>query len=204
VTRGLGDLDALLAGIRRQTQQHALVCTTEAQQLASAVVAEAETQATELLEAAAAEAEHEADALEQRLLAQAELEAMRLWLLAREELLERVFVQAEAELAALVTGPDYGAVLERLAALAAAALSGPVIILRADPHGHELLTPERLAAWGRGGVRFERTEPRPDGGGGLVAEHGRERFDASFASRLTEGRSGLREAVFARLTGAAP
>ena len=58
----LGDLDALLAGIQRQTQQRALARTTEAQRLADAVLAEAETQAEALVESALAEAGKRASA----------------------------------------------------------------------------------------------------------------------------------------------
>jgi vacuolar-type H+-ATPase subunit E/Vma4 len=204
VAPAFGDLDALLAGIHRQTQQRAIASTTKAQQVASAVLAEAETQAAALREAARVRAGHEAAALEQRLLAQAELEANGVWLRAREELLERVYAQAEVELRARVAESGYARVLERLAVEAVATLSGDTITLHAAPAGHALLTSERLDAWARDGVRFERAESPADGWGGLIALCGRERFDASFGDRLAEGRTRLRERVFAELMGVSP
>jgi V/A-type H+-transporting ATPase subunit E len=195
-----GNLEALLTGIQRRAQQYGLAKEAEARQRAEAILAEAEMQAKELRESTRKQTAKEAASLSERLQAQAELEAKRLWLGAREEALEQVFIQAEQQLHGLVDNSGYEAVLERLARQAAKALPGARLVLSSDPIGQSLLSPERLKCWGEAAATsFTRAAQVAKVWGGLIAECGRERFDGSFASQLVQARQRLREEVYRRL-----
>ncbi len=194
----LGDLDELLAVIRRTAQQKALNEVAEAQQRAERILQQAQAEAQRIREDTLARARKQAAQERRRRLAQAALEVQHRRLEAREALLNRVWAEAERRLRALPAQPDYPAVLQRLAYLAAGILGTGRITLAADPQGHAALTPERLAAWSQeAGVTFERAPQPADTWGGLIAVHedGRRQVDATFPTRLELAREELRERV---------
>lgn len=198
----LGDLEALLAEIRRRAEQRVLALESrvqrEAEALRQAGAEQAEAEAAQLAE----QARREAAALTRKLRMQGVLAAQRHLLQAREALLVEVWAEAEAALRALVASPDYPAVLRRLAAGAVAALGTRAIVLAADDYGHALLTPERLAAWGTElEVRFEAAPEAAPIWGGLWAWSGRLRYDASFETRLALAKARLRDPLLVELGG---
>ena len=198
--QAMGDLEALLADIRRRAQQQGLDVETGARQRAEAVLAAAEPNGAELADALLREAARDTEALRLRILSQGELDARHRFIQARERILDSVWREVEARLRQLVTTPGYARVLESLAQLAARELASRRVVLAADPAGHRLLTQERLASWGRQvGVSFESAEEPANTWGGLLAYSGRERYDATLSGRLELAREVLREQVFEQL-----
>ena len=198
----IGNLEELTAVILRAAQQKALNEEAEARRNAGRILEQAQAEAQQIREHILAQARKRAEEERRRVLAQATLEAQRQHLQTRENLLNRVWAEAEQRLRALPQQPEYMDVLRRLALLAAQTLGGNRIILAADARGHDLLTPKHLAAWSaEAQVTFQRAaEPAPIWGG-LIATHenGRQQVDASFATRLALARQVLRERIAAIL-----
>lgn len=197
----LGDLEGFLSELRRRAQQRALHMEGEARKQIEQIVQQAEEQARDLTEEVRRQTEKQSETLGRRMLAQGEAQVQRRLLTSREVLLERVWQEVETRLRSLVATPAYVEVLRRIACEAAQALEGKRITLAADPHGHTLLTPDRLATWGQAaGVDFV-LAPRPaDTWGGLLARCERIQYDGTFPTRLSLAREALREEAFRALT----
>ena len=198
----LGDPEELMAIIRRTAQHAAINIEAEAQTQAQRQRAKAEAEGEKIRAAMLAAAQARAAETQQRQLAQALLENQHQLLRLRQTLIDQVWPAAEERLRALVQQPDYVTVLEQLALQAAAILRPGVITLAADPQGHELLTPERLANWGAAAqVTFGRATAPAATWGGLMAQHadGRRQVDVTFATRLALAHRDLREQVAQRL-----
>lgn len=195
-----GDLDALVTEVHRRVEQRALERVSMAERRAREVLDRADEQAAHTHAERARRSATEVEALRARGRARAQMDAERAALLAREELLERVWGAAERELAALAADPDrYLPALRRLVRMASTALAAPAVTLASDALGRTLLTPQRLEAWGReDGVRY-RLAAGPATPAGVEARAGRLACDATFATRLAEARTTLRETVAGRL-----
>lgn len=196
-----GDLEALLAEAQRRAEQRALERETAADRRAEEMLAGADEAAAQTLDERRAHTQAESSTLRERLLARGDMAVQRAMLTHREALLDRVWEAAWAGLQARANVPErYLTALRSLARLAARTLRAPDIELASDARGHALLTPERLAAWGRDdGVRYTAAAGPIDIAGGLEARAGRLRFDGTFATRLQQARTALREDVAARL-----
>lgn len=199
-----GDLDALVTEVHRRVEQRALERVSMAERRAQEVVERAAEEATRTLAERARRSGTEVEALRARGRARARMDAERAALQAREELLEQVWRAAERELETLTTERErYLSALRRLVRLASATLAAPDVTLASDPIGRALLTPERLEAWGReDGVDY-RLADGPPTFPGVEARAGRLACDATFATRLDEARTTLRETVARRLLGEA-
>ncbi len=194
----IGDLDELTGLIRRAARQEALELQAAAGRDAQQVQEQANSAAERLRAEILAAVDKELAEERRRRLAQAALAAQREHLMAREELLELVWAEAERELRLLPNQPTYGAVLRRLALAAAQVLGLETVVLAADPVGHNLLTQMELAEWSEAAqAHFVCAEAPATIWGGLLAwdEGVRRQVDGSFATRLTLARSELREQV---------
>ena len=92
--------------------------------------------------------------------------------------------------------------MHRLALAAAHSLAAATVVLAADPVGHALLAPARLAAWSSTAeVQFRRAAEPAATWGGLIAsdDGGRRQIDATFPTRLALAQEELRERVAALL-----
>jgi len=197
----IGDLEALLAEVHRRTEQRAFGLEQEAKQRVLELLEQADAEAKEAAEVLARQAQGRETELRRQLLAQSELEVKRRLIEAREALLEGVWREAETRLRQLPEDPSYPETLRRLTLAATQELGQKHLLLAADPRGHELLTPQRLAAWSKeADACLERASQAMDSWGGLQLHCGRRRYDATFASRLELARQVLREEVFALLT----
>lgn len=197
-----GDLDALVTEVHRRVEQRALERVSMAERRAREVLERADEEAARTVAERARRSGSEVEVLRARGRARARMDTERASLRAREELLEQVWRAAERELAALAADPErYLAALRRLARLAAATLAATDVTLATDEAGRALLTPERLEAWGReDGVRYGLADD-PATSPGVEARAGRVACDATFATRLSEARTTLRETVARRLLG---
>ena len=197
----IGDVDELISIIGRTAQQAALNVEVDAQRQVQEQLEQARADAQQLQGRILQQAQKQAAEV-RRLQAQAALDAQRLRLQTREALLEQVWAAAEQRLRALPDRAEYLLVLQRLALAAAQILGAGTLRLIADPKGHALLTPERLATWrGATAVTFVRAPTPGAQWGGLLAIHedGRRQVDATFATQLALARTQLREQVAARL-----
>lgn len=198
----IGDVDELISIIGRTAQQAALNVEVDAQRQVQEQLDQARADAQQLQGRILQQAQKQAAEARRRLQAQAALDAQRLRLQTREALLEQVWAAAEQRLRALPDRAEYLLVLQRLALAAAQILGAGTLRLVADPKGHALLTPERLATWrGATAVTFVRAPTPGAQWGGLLAIHedGRRQVDATFATQLALARTQLREQVAARL-----
>ena len=208
----LGDWEALIAEIKRRAQHRALEKEEDANKRSEAILTDAGQRRVSIVRQLEQEAGLQLAALVRRSRAKGELEARRHFAILREQPIDQVWREAEARLRALVPRPEYRDVLHGLAMLAVRELGGPAglmasrpgggeLVLAADPAGHALLTPEILERWSREAqVQFVRAQNPAATWGGLLATSGRNRFDATFPTRLAEAQRALRERVFEVLT----
>lgn len=196
-----GDLEALLAEAHRRAEQRALEREAVAARRAEEIVQSANEAAKRTLDERRVHSRAGADALRERLLALGEMAAQRVMLTRREAMLDAVWDAARARLEACAGTPErYLNALRSLARLGSRTLAAEEVELASDARGHALLTPERLAAWGReDGTRYRRAVGPVPISGGLVARAGRLRFDGSFETRLEQARSALRDELVAWL-----
>lgn len=204
-----GDLDALVTEVHRRVEQRALERSAMAERRVREVLEQADEEAADVVRQRARTAAVEAAELRERARARTRMDAERSRLRQREALLEKVWAQAQAALEDLADDRlRYSGALRELARLASAALASDEVTLASDARGRALLTPERLAAWGReDGVRYRLADPRTADlaplGAGLEARAGRLVCDLTFATRLQAARGALREATMARLLAGA-
>ncbi len=208
----LGDWEALIAEIKRRAQHRALEKEEDASKRSAAILTDASRRRASIVRQLEQECDLQLAALVRRNRAKGELEARRHFAILREQPIDQVWQEAEARLRALVPGPEYREVLHGLAMLAVRELGGPVrllaprpgageFVLAADPAGHALLTSEILEQWSREAhVQFVRAQNPAATWGGLLVTSGRNRFDATFPTRLAEAQRKLRERVFQVLT----
>jgi len=197
----LGNLDELVAQVRRRAEQRALVIEHRGEEEATALLeaarARARAEAEQIAEAgvrAAAQArrEHQAGAGAAR--RRRELEAREAWL-------ERVWSEAARELADARLDHD---TLAALARDAAAALGGAEVRLRFDAASAAGLDAAIVAAWATPDGPALVLDPAPlERGRGLEARSGRSAVDATLEGRLELARERLRGEVAAILAGEA-
>jgi vacuolar-type H+-ATPase subunit E/Vma4 len=198
----LGEPDTLMAELRRRARQTALTAAEAAKKQAAEVLRQADVRCEAIASEFERRTQKEVEAVRGRILAAGELQARERVLNSREELLTRVWNEAENHLRAVVSSPHYGRVLETLALLAARELGETSLMLASDPAGHRLLSPDRLENWSRmAGVAFQRAARPADTWGGLLAWNGRLRYDATFPTSLSMARQLLREETFRTLVG---
>ena len=202
----IGNVEDLVAIIRRSAQQQALSEEADTRAFAQEKLAEAKTQAAQIKEDLLGQARRQAEQEKRRIVAQADLDAQRHRLHAREALLEEVWQAAEQNLRDVPGQPHYVNVLQQLAISAAYILGSGAISLSADPIGHALLTSERLETWNQEvaqalPVTFVCAAQPATTWGGLIAtgEDGRRQVDATFPTRLVLAQETLRERVAALL-----
>jgi vacuolar-type H+-ATPase subunit E/Vma4 len=206
MARMIGDLDGLLTTIQHIARGEAHRIGAEAQQQADDILKQADDETERSRRQILDHAHAQAEAESRRRLAQAVEDAKREYLGVREELLERVWQQAEQRLRSLPGDPDaYAAVLRRLAWVGVNVLGPGEFTLAADPAGHKLLTADRLQAWAADAseafgapVSFERSAQSLDAWGGLLIarKDTRRQVDATFATRLVLAHDEIRDAVF--------
>jgi len=198
-----GNLDALVAHVRRRAEQRALATLAAADEQAKHIAEENAQRALEAAKAAEAAGRAAVDAARKERQATLDAELRRRRLEARERRLERVWRAAEAELKEMSTRD--GALLEHLPALARTAarqLGGDEVLIALDARHHAMVTADEVAGWAEVGRPRLRLEPEPLGSGhGLVARSGRARVDATVENRLKEARERLRGEIVALLEG---
>jgi V/A-type H+-transporting ATPase subunit E len=204
----IGDLEDLLEAIRLTAHGKAKDEETQAEHRADRILKQAQQEADQLRQEILRQGRAQAQAERRQRLAEAAQQAQSQRLKAREEILQKVWEQAEERLRTLVDSDDYATVLHQLARLAVRTLGTGDLVLAADPRGHELLSQDRLESWSAEasdalGIRvsFERAAKPADAWGGLIAtrKQGKEQMDARFAVRLEIARSELRDEISRRL-----
>jgi vacuolar-type H+-ATPase subunit E/Vma4 len=196
-----GDLEALVAEAHRRVEQRALEQEASADRRSAEALDEARHAVAAILHDHRERTRSEASEAREHVLALGEMRSKRVALEQREALLDSVWSAATERLEALPDDKDrYLATLRRLAALAARNLRAAEVELASEVRGHDLLTRERLEAWGaEDGVHYHRAAAPVAMMGGLLASAGRLRVDSRFDTRLQIAREELREAAVARL-----
>lgn len=205
MTKVLGNLEELLANVRRRAERKALATEASADHAVARVQAETDARAKQAREAAAKSCAEASAATRRERLAEAELERRHRRLAAREERLERVWEAAAKELERLAGTPEGDAALAALCRDAARGLGTDVATVVLDAAHHARLTPEDVAGWSAPeGPRLQ-LDPTPSTEGpGVLVRAGRATVDVTLAERLDRARQRLRADVEALLRGDDP
>ncbi|MDZ7799695.1 MAG: V-type ATP synthase subunit E family protein [Trueperaceae bacterium] len=204
MSRVLGDLDGLIARVRRRAEQRALAREASSEEEARRIQEEGQQRAEHAREAILAQGRRDAAEAKRRRLATAELERKQRMLEAREARIEQAFTAAQAALEEHTFEAAYADTLARLARQAARELGGDTVVVQLDPTMHARCSGEEVAAWAEeDGPALQRAAEPLQQGRGLVARSGRASVDATFANRLEGARTRLRGEVEARLAARA-
>lgn len=205
MTKLLGNLEDLIADVRRRAERQALATEAAAEQAVRRIEAEADARVQAARAEAAKTCAEASEATRRQRLAEADLDRRRRRLDAREEHLERVWDAARKELERLMDGPEGDAALAAISRDAARSLRSDVVTVVLDAAHHARLTAEDVAGWAApGGPRLE-LDPTPSAQGpGVLLRAGRATVDATLLERLTQARQHLRADVEALLRGADP
>jgi vacuolar-type H+-ATPase subunit E/Vma4 len=196
-----GNLEELVAQVRRRAEARALATESAAEVQAGQVEADGATR----IEAARRQAREECaarTAVQRRSqLARADAARRQRRLEAREARLERVFRAAQTELERLAAGPAGDAARAALCRDAARRLGAPKALVTLDRAALARLSAADVAAWADpSGPALELTpEPLASGHGALLRA-GRVSIDATFEGRLAQAREVLRGTVATLLT----
>lgn len=203
MSRVLGDLDDMIARVRRRAEQRALATEASSRAEVRRIGEDAQQRAREARETIRAEGRRNAAQAKRRRLAAAELARRRQALEAREARIEQAFEAAQAMLEEHTHQETYAETLGRLARDGARRLNGERVVVRLDPDAHERFGSEDVASWAeeRGPALQRAAEPLKEGHG-LVVHAGRASVDATFANRLALARTRLRDEVDALLSEA--
>ena len=210
MARVVGSFDDLAAAVQQAAHLRANDRAEEARARAEQMEHDARERGEQIEAEVLEAARRRADEQRSQRLAEAMQTAKRERLAAREDILDRVWDQAERKLRDMVDDDRYVDVLHQLARLAVEALGPGRLTLAADARGHDLLTEDRLRTWSEerseaveAPVDLERASETLDTWGGIVVttHEGRKRMDARFSSRLEAARRQLRDQIFERLMG---
>ncbi len=195
-----GDLEDLLAGVRRRAEQRALARRTEADAAAERRLEEAAEEAERRAAEIRARGERAAEAACRRCLADAERERRDARLEARDARIRAVFDDAAAALAARGADGLDVATLRRLATDAATSLPpGPVEVVLDAASRARLVAEADVGGWSDGAHRFALADATLDAAHGPIVRQGRARVDGTLEGRLERARVRLRADVDARL-----
>ena len=196
-----GDLDELVAQVRRRAEQRALGLEASTEANAEEILEEAAERAETVRAMIEEEGRRAAEEACRQCLAVADLERRRRRLDAREARLSRVWEAARERLKELAEGGIDPDTLARLARYAAGELGADEVAVRLDDASLADVSEEDVAGWaGQDGPTL-RLDPEPlPRRHGVVAHAGRASVDATFEGRLEQARERLRAEIDALLT----
>jgi vacuolar-type H+-ATPase subunit E/Vma4 len=204
MTELLGNLEELIADVRRRAEQRALAIEAAADHEARRIEAETEARVQAAREEAARTCAEAAEATRRERHAQADLEHRTRRLDARERRLNAVWTAAKEQLERLAATPAGDAALAAICRDAARRLRADVATVVLDPARHARFTAEDVAGWAAPGGPALELDPTPSSGGpGVLVRAGRATVDATIAERLAQARQQLRGEVEALLQGGA-
>jgi vacuolar-type H+-ATPase subunit E/Vma4 len=196
-----GNLDALVAQVRRRAEQRALAALASTEEQAKHIAEEGAERARTAARAAEAAGRVAVEAARKERQATLDTKLHRRRLEARERRLEKIWAAAEEALLQMASAQ--AGLLDHLPALArdaARSLGGDEVVVSLDAHHHAMVTADMVAAWAEVGGPALRLEPEPLARGhGLVARSGRATVDATVENRLQQARDRLRSEIVALL-----
>ena len=192
--------ELLARTIIAQAQQEAEKIRVAARAEADTLIAEAEAEAARRGKVATEEGKTYALKERSKALALAELEARRLFLRAREELLERVFARTVEALAAFRKQPAYSGLLLRLIQEGIVSLAGQEFVVEVAPEDLPLAEQARSSP-ALGGKRVEVRATEVSGGCLVWRQDRRGYYDNSFVGILSRHKERLRPLIATWLFG---
>lgn len=200
-----GNLDELVAQVRRRAEQRALGLEASTEAKAEKILEEGAERAEAIRATIQAEGRHAAEEACRQCLAVADLERRRRRLEAREARLRRVWEAAHERLVELAEGGVDPATLARLARHAARELGSDEVTVRLDEASLNHVSDEDVAGWADEDGPALRRDPEPlPRRHGVIAHAGRASIDATLEGRLEQARERLRAEIDALLTDAQP
>jgi len=205
VTGLRGNLDELVAQVRRRAEQRALGLEASTEAKAEEIVEEGAERAEAIRATVQAEGRRAAEEACRQCLAVADLERRRRRLEAREARLSRVWEAARVRLLELAEGGVDPDTLARLARHAARELGTEEVTVRLDEASSDHVDDEDVAGWAEEDGPALRRDPEPlTRRHGVIAHAGRASIDATFEGRLEQAREHLRAEIDALLRDERP
>lgn len=200
-----GNLDELVAQVRRRAEQRALGLEASTESNAQEILEEAAERAEAIRATIQEEGRRTAEEACRQCLAVADLERRRRRLEAREARLSRVWEAAHDRLLELAEGGIDPGTLARLARHAASELGADEVTVRLDEASLDHVDDDDVAGWAEDDGPALRRDPEPlPRRHGVIAHAGRASIDATFEGRLQQARERLRAEIDALLTDARP
>lgn len=205
-----GNLDELVAQVRRRAEQRALGLEASIEANAEEILEEASERAEAIRATIQEEGRRAAEEACRQCLAVADLERRRRRLEAREARLSRVWQAAHERLLELAEGGIDADTLARMARHAASELGADEVAVRLDEASLDHVGDDDVAGWAEEDGPALRLDPEPlSRRHGVIAHAGRASIDATFEGRLEQARERLRPEIDAALkdtqpTGAQP
>ncbi len=204
----LGDMDRLFATLDHEAQLKAKEIQDQAELESDRIIKEAQGEAESLRQQILQKAEHAANRKQTELRAQIAHKEKKEQLETREDLLDQVWNRAEETLHKLVHSEEYMEVLHQLTRQGLEILGSGDYQVAADPHGHSLLTKNRLQAWSAEWNEshdqevnlHKRSQPANTWGGMIIEDRNQpRRVDLTLSARLENAREEISEDVYTRL-----
>lgn len=203
MTELLGNLEELIADVRRRAEQRALAIEAAADHEARRIEAATEARVQAARDEAARTCAEAAEATRRERHAQADLEHRTRRLEARERRLDEVWTAAHDELERLAASPEGDAAIAAICRDAARRLRADAATVVLDAAHHERFTAEDVAGWAAPDGPALELDPTPSTAGPAVqVQAGRATVDATIDERLAQARQHLRGEVEAILQGA--
>lgn len=198
-------LEALCKLIQEESAADVSRLNADAEAAAAAVLEQLNGRVAEIQDPILNLAQANADAYLMEKHAEEDLAARHGWLLAREAVLDELFVQLEGSLEGLSRGDAFAQALPQWLQDAASALQENELILEADPRSRKILERAVLKVLEADGkLQFTWGENLPEGkqhGFVLTSRDGRRRFECTLESRLEQLKPAMRARALQILTG---
>jgi vacuolar-type H+-ATPase subunit E/Vma4 len=197
------NVDALARAIISEAQAEAQHIQTEVLAKAEGIMQKAQIEAGKLRRDILQRAEEEAKRLNGQSIATAQMKARKMQLEHREKLLDRVFAEAEKQLANIQQWTDYPEIAHNLLREAVLHLRAKEVRVRADQKTLSVLAKEIMKQVAQEfDITIEPGDTLPQGIGLIVeTKDGRRQYDNTLDNRLRRMQGGLRAPVYQLLMG---
>jgi V/A-type H+-transporting ATPase subunit E len=193
--------------IREQSEAEASVILEQAEKEAGRIIGDAESEARKIRSDLIKKAETKAEGIRRRILSSVHLEIKKQNLMAREEMLSKLFQLVQEKLEQFRKSSEYGSFLETAVIEGALALGFENLRILAGEIEQKLLSKsfldrivKQLDQEGRKVILSLSDEKIDEGGVIVTSEDGRARFDNRFSARIRRNQDEMRLLAIKKIT----
>jgi V-type H+-transporting ATPase subunit E len=199
-------IEMLSQAVMREAQSQAEQVLSRAKEDARKIMEDAQDQADAERKAILERASQDEERTRRQMIASAQIKARTLQLKKREEILDKVFGEANQQLSSLQQWSDYDRIILYLLREALMSLQTDSAMIQADKETLQYLTDHALEEISKElNVKVQVKGPLNQGIGVIVeTEDGRRRFDNTLETRLNRMKDALRAPVYRILVGETP